>query len=530
MKKYKTHWLVFFALLFVVSGFRYEAKGQVSGNWSGTVTYHQRVDTKSGGWTEKQINVTITDNVAKGTVDMRSENIMNGKLLCKTSCSGSGKAELNYVDVSVEASEYSIEVTGPKFTCTNTGILWCDPPTEDLEGIGISISEKKLGSNPNILSGTQTESGDVLGLGTVTNTTTWSLDRLTDVELIVTPEDYDIWLPEPGTHELNKGNVMNIALKVYGKNGLAPTIKAKSFELRLSKTSREPGITLNMPLVPSARQLPDLRFLPIANGESMDEDQFIIIPCKDGINGKASIGSYDGGGWTILTAEAVLEDDSHIKGSLMISGGNQEIPIPKMAIGSKIGNAWLALYNNPGEMDDLETSKGNTNDGDGLTAYEEYRGVIAIAKVQGAFKEKFQRLDPQKKELGVMTKRTDYTLFSEGISWFENATGLKVIPFDETEIGMAGRLNKNASSAHDYDQYVLKINNAVIAKGVLGIGGGGPGVPKIVKTVTINIKGILASYQGRLAKSNLLNVPMPFTGNEFVALVLAHELAHGRLF
>ena len=39
---------------------------------------------------------------------------------------------------------------------------------------------------------------------------------------------------------------------------------------------------------------------------------------------------------------------------------------------------------NPGEMDDEETTPGNSNNGDGLSAYEEYRGLISEGKTQTA--------------------------------------------------------------------------------------------------------------------------------------------------
>ena len=63
----------------------------------------------------------------------------------------------------------------------------------------IVVSDRWVGAERDILSGTKTTTSDI-GVGTVTSTVTWHLVKTTvnDVELIVTPENYDSWLPEPG--------------------------------------------------------------------------------------------------------------------------------------------------------------------------------------------------------------------------------------------------------------------------------------------------------------------------------------------
>ncbi|MBL0130434.1 MAG: hypothetical protein IPP43_04340 [Chitinophagaceae bacterium] len=58
-------------------------------------------------------------------------------------------------------------------------------------------------------------------------------------------------------------------------------------------------------------------------------------------------------------------------------------------------------------MDDKEYSTGNSNDGDGLTAYEEYRGVISEKEFGPRNPNKFGRLDPNKKRAGNNGKRAE---------------------------------------------------------------------------------------------------------------------------
>ncbi len=270
----------------------------------------------------------------------------------------------------------------------------------------------------------------------ISTTYSWNLHQgPVDAQLIVTPVAYDIWMPKASPDELRKGSVMDIKLNVQGRNRGNPSLKAVRFELHLNNTSKEPGTTLNAPLNTSSNQLPDIRFLQHSIGESIDEDQFIKITCEDGKTGTATIASYDGGGWTTLTAVAILEGGIRIEGTLLTPAGIKEIPIPKRDPASHIATAWLTANGNPGEMDDKESKTGNPNMGDGLTAYEEYRGVIT----QG----EFRRLKATEKELGVMVKRAEADQFEEGIKWLENASGLTVIRFDETEIGADRRPNKN---------------------------------------------------------------------------------------
>ncbi len=198
-----------------------------------------------------------------------------------------------------------------------------------MEELDIIVSERPLDNNPNVLQGSEMRTSDLAANGKVFTTTTWNLVRQIDVELIVTPQNYDAWLPVPGKDEVTKGSVMNILLKVQGKNGRPLLQKAKAFELRLSNTSREPGITLNFPLHPGDPQ-PDLRFMIQPGADTSEAGQLIHIPCPGGcITGSAKVGSFDGGGWTTLTAIATLEDDTQIKGNLLVPGGNARNPHPK---------------------------------------------------------------------------------------------------------------------------------------------------------------------------------------------------------
>lgn len=521
MEKHRICLNAFLILLFVIALHTLEAGAQndnVQGIWSGTVTVKQ---TYSGEIGNSVLEITTSFSANRGTGTMKYEGRWKGVGAgTQVDCSGSGSAELFELSMSESDDptyyEYYIHIIGPDYTCS--------PP--DQEGgqnkRDVSISDKVLATNLNVLSGIQTFTSET-GAGPGTTVLTWHLTRSTvnNVELIVTPEKYDTWLPEPGMHELGVGSIMNVSLKLQAKGGGPTTKKVKSFQLKLSNTSTEPGVTINFP--PEAvNPMPDLRFM-IQPNASIGDDKFqsLAIGCSGCQSAQFKIGAYDGGGWTTLTAEAILTDGTRVPGHLLVSGGESDIRIPKRDPNSKIGEAWLKKYNNPGEMDDNETSTGNKNNGDGFTAYEEYRGVISEGK--------FKRLVPDKKELGILATPRDFTLFTEGINWFRSASKLEIIRFnfDKNEIAGSGQINVNKKTAHDYDQYALYLLNGGLGGGTLGVvysRTNKPDVPAQVIGVVADWNEIQAVYQLRV--NEIRPETLKYALREYLAQTVAHELGH----
>ncbi len=474
--------------------------------------------TLSGSQDTTRYDLSFTNDKGTGNVTYHAEGFAGGKKVNVIDCNGGGKSELHEVAVDETENIYRIHAIGPG--CNGSAVSLLDNRTEVYgpEFTDIIVSDEFL-SNKNILAGTKTEVIELgPGLGTLTRTISWHLSReTTNAELIVTPENYHDWMPEPGRDELTKGNTIKIGLKVHGPNGQAPTSRVRSFELKLSNTSKEPGITLNAPLTPLTT-LPDLRFLPQSNAAVTEEFQQADIRCQDGSSGSIVIGSFDGGGYTTLTAVAILEDNSRLEGHLLISGGNTEIPIPNRDPNSKIALKWWNAHNNPADDYDDETSAGNSNNGDGLTAYEEYRGVISRGR--------YKRLDPKQKEVGVWMKPGEAFFYREGLSLFETATGMVVIRFSDNEIGPARKLNKNFSTAHSYDQYALKLTKRNLRRGVMGRVSPNPGIPRTVQNVFIDLNQITQRQQEEQLEATALNVPVLFTLEELTAKTIAHELGH----
>ncbi len=521
--------ILFYTLVFSIAVTKtFGQKMDVQGTWNGTVTmtedFTQNIADNTSSVSHNSHRVikdTIKENAVRGSHDYIHDLIINGKKW-RDECHGNGSGKLYVLNIRSWNHTYDIGIDNPECHGENSGT----------GGRATGISDKNYGNNPNVLQGTDTTIID-LGptAGKTVIITTWDLKRAFDVELIVTligydkkkvQKSYDDWLPEPGKDEYSKGSVMNVLLKLQSKSGKPLKYSARSFELKLSNTSAEPGITINFPLNPSVSPLPDLRFIAAPIAESPAQDQSITLPCNNGVTGKAYIASYDGGGFSTLTVTAKLEGDITIDGHL--SNGEKEIPIPKRDPGSNIAKSWLAANGYPGETDDKETSLANKNDGDGLSVYEEYRGVIS--------EENFKRLDPNIKELGVRIKKAERSFFLNGFDLFNRASNLEIVRFFENEIPVDRRLNKNSNTAHVYDQYALKIE-----KGDLPIKDAGktycntdpvPNIPKENRLILISPNNIALDYQfwQGIAKV-IFNRSLPYSLEEKTAYTIAHELGHG---
>ena len=504
-------------ILFLLSN---QAICQVQGTWSGTMSYEVKANTVTGV-SRKTYKINILDNRVTGSMSGIDSTIIEGKLYEVESCKDlGGLGELITVWI-FEDSHYEINILSPEFACTKYEGGYGDPGRANL-----AVETDFPTKSRKVLTGSHSETRDLAGLGTQSTTISWNLYSSPDAVLIISPDNYDTWLPEPGENELTKGSTIKINLKLQGVNGQPLKVKAEKFELRLSKTSQEPGITLNMPLEPKV-DLPDLRFAVQSNCTMLDKFQGIDITCKACTNTSATLDCYDGGAYTTLTAYAVLEGGERIQGMLLLPGGITEVPIPKRDPKSNIASAWLVKHGNPADKDDEEQLPGNQNKGDGLTAYEEYRGVIS--------EDTFMRLDPQKLELGVRYKKTDKPVFSNGIRWFEKATPITAIRFFDNEIKETRELNNNNKTSHLYLQFVEKLENGPVTDAV---GENVPvtkiqKIPKESEQVVIDVNQIRIEYQKQLTALNIANAKyktnyrIPYTVDDNIANTVAHELAHG---
>ena len=162
--------------------------------WTGTLTLDEKY-TGITGTSERHVTVTFnnalptlhrdgvvdptvgfTDDKGTGRETYHGETIIGGKKVIDVDCSGSGQAELHQVDINDE--DYTINAIGPICACTGINLIDGEVGAGTYTtGFGPS-SERWVGTERDILSGTKTTTSDI-GVGTVTRTVTWHLVRST---------------------------------------------------------------------------------------------------------------------------------------------------------------------------------------------------------------------------------------------------------------------------------------------------------------------------------------------------------------
>ena len=380
------------------------------------------------------------------------------------------------------------------------------------------LESKEVGDNPDILTGNETDRTKTTN-GYSEEIYQWTfVKNAVPVDLIVTSPGYDTWLPEPGKDEDSKGNHIDIGLKLVNPDGKPLTVKAKYFEAKLVKSSAEPGIAINYPINAVATGKFDMRLLNEDHQPAPGDGQALKVSTTDGETGSLAIAAYDGGGHTILEVTAFLEDGSQVTGHYLDRDGPTSIPYPNRDAGRLIAKSWLKQYGDPQENDDKEVTAGNNRNGDGLTAYEEYRGMISEGK--------YIRLDPTKKELAVRVKKEDLEKFRSGFRLFASAT--KVIPLIcmTTEMDEQRIFNKNKTTGKAGDQYGLFIEDKNIGD-TLGqtLPSSNFKTTKQTTKVQINTTEIRRVYEATLRVNKLTK--LPYTLQEDIDNTVAHELGHG---
>jgi len=277
---------------------------------------------------------------------------------------------------------------------------------------------------------------------------------------------YEDWRPfgsikEPG----RAGNYINVKAVLHPKRDMKPAVlpKVKYFRFELLNTSHEPGVAMNWPPNAKKDKNPDLRLIvdlasPGLPDKEDKEGQSLVVsrPAKDAEGRSAAmarIDSYDFGGRTELRVIVELEDGRKIIGELESGDlSYNEIRIPKRDFGDWVADVWRIKHdvrNLPDHSDDEAKPKGDGDNGDGLTLYEEYRGFAAKRMQDGRVEG-----DPMLKDLFILNLVGSDAW--PGIHMFEEATGLRAIHrLVEPEIREKDRVvNRNYDKApHQVDKY-----------------------------------------------------------------------------
>ncbi|MHC4648594.1 MAG: hypothetical protein ACYTBJ_24320, partial [Planctomycetota bacterium] len=200
------------------------------------------------------------------------------------------------------------------------------------------------------------------------------------------------WLPKGGSED----NSTDISANIE-PNDLTGTIKFTLYDV-----SDEAGYCMNRPAtVPGSGEdsdsWKDLQFKPPQSGLSITGTNKDVATTTSKVNSKTvDVNCYDYGAYGKLKAEAQIEDNWYMAepdGEL-----DEYIRVPRDEVLPLNNIADIWRYNSGTATDDTDTSANNNYDGDGLTRYEEYRGVDCDGDGKVSDKE---RMNPSVKDLFI---------------------------------------------------------------------------------------------------------------------------------
>lgn len=346
----------------------------------------------------------------------------------------------------------------------------------------------------------------------------------------------DDWRPTPGPDEdtPDAENPLEIGWRVLQPPGKKVDVEEVSFHL--GNVSRYPGVCMNWPAKPkidgTGGFTVDLRFkkdLDYSSDVDWGEDGQSLRITGDTAKlgrGREVIQAFDGAAIGELVAEARLADGRVLPGTVPEDGlqpdrGKLLIPDREEGV-SDIARSWRSEHAKglaDGSDQDAEP-KGDGQEGDGLSVWEEYRGFMVDGK--------WTDTDPRKKTLFI--NNIVGTVAEPGIRLLERATGLEVLDRLRREerrddnhpearvINFNNRLDR-----HVVDQHCLRLResqdpSAGVAEPIFGARFTGP--PK--NTDWVNV--VLGMPDDRVFPDP--TAPKGYSVQSDQDAMVAHELGH----
>lgn len=336
-------------------------------------------------------------------------------------------------------------------------------------------------------------------------------DGEAQTEVVMIPaKSYEMWQPQGGEKESEIGDFFDVRIVAQekGKPGSSPPVKVKKYKVELVDVSKEPGVCLNWPQSGVAKTEPDLK---------IDADNpYITLTDKQGQKAETkeegleqfmvTVNSHDWGAYGKLQVTAELKDGSTVVGHVQGQASQYALALPKDENSNHIADWWEHWFENKSaspEADEEKRPLGDGDEGDSISAYEEYRGF----RVQG----KHERLSPEQKDIFIYDKD------NLGLGHYA-ALGLQARRVSRQEVKMEARdgnpwtVNPNHGTHTAGTVYALRLLRYAIGDGAVGETEGGPGVPAKITEVRIDTARIAAAA-GPYADAELKST-------------IAHELGH----
>jgi hypothetical protein len=140
-----------------------------------------------------------------------------------------------------------------------------------------------------------------------------------------------------------------------------------------------------------------------------------------------------------------------------------------------------------------------------------------------------RRFDPRRKELLVEVTK-EFSAAAGGFALFKKASNIEVVELCPGELDQDRVVNRNAGYAHLLSQHALRL-----VQGSLPEGEAGENQPQTLKgktpkdsqLIVIDIAQIEKHVREQAAVAAAAKVTMPYTLGNYLAVTIAHEIAHG---
>ena len=280
-----------------------------------------------------------------------------------------------------------VTLTAQPYGVTSANYTWSITPSGGAYFLGATT-----GRSVNVMAG-NTEGDYIVQCRPTSNMNLCVLGAATVTVLKVEIEKCDAgFLPKGGSED----NTTTIRAFIT-----PDTVKGK-FRFTLYDTSSEPGFCLNAPdAIPASGedsaawkdlQFPDQTGFTVAGGNR----DVAETTANNLSEATVSVKSFDYGAYGKIKAEFIVDGSGPTCLATEQGGLQQYTKIPLDADGNDIADGWT--YNAGGKSDDDDVSLNNTANGDGLTRFEEYRGVDINNDSTVSANE---RLRPDRKDLFV---------------------------------------------------------------------------------------------------------------------------------
>jgi hypothetical protein len=291
-----------------------------------------------------------------------------------------------------------------------------------------------------------------------TMTATLSTARIPEDEIEVAVEpgtDYESWIPKGNIDNPKEpGKDLQVDISVHKKGDPGKPRKAR-LSISIPYVSKNRGVCGNWPR--EAGEEEGLRFreadFPKQDGLLYKDRTHLE---SDVLLEKARfrVHSYDYGAWGTLRVTAKDEDGKDLK--VKVRGKDSpDLDIPLDEDANRIADAWEPATAKGKPQDwDAERTQGQDALGDGMTLYNEYRGVVVLENGSRTYKP----LSPSRKEMYVLDPERIFPC-----ALWADRTSIDALTLDETMVDPAGNadggplVNFNASDAKAHGVFAIRV-------------------------------------------------------------------------